>query len=42
MCSPAIIIQLKKRITRRNLFQEIGISECMTYKGMDLCLKFEI
>ena len=40
MCSTTIIKQLKKRITRRNLFQEIGISRCVNYKGMDLCLKF--
>jgi hypothetical protein len=42
MCSTAIIKQLKKRITRRNLFNVIGASGYMTSRRMGPSLIFEL
>ena len=38
MCSPAIIEQVKKRITRRNLLQGIGLTGAATATG---CLRIK-
>jgi hypothetical protein len=42
MCSPPIIEQVKKRITRRNLFDGMGATGYRTSSEMGPCLIFEI